>query len=153
MKFRWYVDGLEDTKLSNLSSIKVSSNQKVTVDYISSYDCSSDQSDAKTIINYVRPKTPTITELTRLRYCDVELITAKLQSSLDSLRPPSYPPMQAQGLFQLTIVPPTDLRLLRAYRLDRANMDARPTDGGIGSFRVLPDRTSLQGSQVPPNVW
>ena len=31
------------------------------------------------------PKTPTITALTRLRYCDVELITAKLQSSLDSL--------------------------------------------------------------------
>ena len=85
VKFRWYVDGLEDTKLGNLSSIKVSSNQKVTVDYISSYDCSSDQSDAKTIVNYARPKTPTITALTRLRYCDVELITAKLQSSLDSL--------------------------------------------------------------------
>lgn len=85
VKFRWYVDGLEDTKLGNLSSIKVSSNQVVTVDYISSYDCSSDKSDAKTIINYARPKTPTITALTRLRYCDVELITAKLQSSLDSL--------------------------------------------------------------------
>lgn len=85
VKFRWYVDGLEDTKLGNLSSIKVSSNQKVTVDYISSYDCPSDQSDAKTIVNYARPKTPTITALTRLRYCDVELITAKLQSSLDSL--------------------------------------------------------------------
>ena len=85
VKFRWYVDGLEDTKLGNLSSIKVSSNQVVTVDYISSYDCPSDQSDAKTIVNYARPKTPTITALTKLGFCEGTPITAKLQSSLDSL--------------------------------------------------------------------
>jgi hypothetical protein len=85
VKFRWYVDGLEDTKLGNLSSIKVSSNQVVTVDYISSYDCASDQSNAKTIINYVRPKTPTITALTRLRFCEGAPFNAKLQSSLDTL--------------------------------------------------------------------
>jgi hypothetical protein len=85
VKFRWYVDGLEDTKLGNLSSIKVSSNQVVTVDYISSYDCPSDQSDAKTIINYARPKTPTITALTKLGFCEGTPIAAKLQSSLDSL--------------------------------------------------------------------
>jgi len=85
IKFRWYVDGLEDTKLGNLSSIKVSSNQVVTVDYISSYDCPSDQSNAKTIINYVRPKTPTITALTRLRFCEGAPFNAKLQSSLDTL--------------------------------------------------------------------
>ncbi|NQW75457.1 MAG: T9SS type A sorting domain-containing protein [Cytophagales bacterium] len=85
VKFRWYVDGLEDTKLGNLSSIKVSSNQVVTVDYISSYDCQSDQSDAKTIINYARPKTPTITALTKLGFCEGTPIAAKLQSSLDSL--------------------------------------------------------------------
>ena len=85
VKFRWYVDGLEDTKLGNLSSIKVSTNQVVTVDYISSYDCPSDQSDAKTIVNYARPKTPTITALTKLGFCEGTPITAKLQSSLDSL--------------------------------------------------------------------
>jgi hypothetical protein len=85
VKFRWYVDGLVDTKLGNLSSIKVSSNQVVTVDYISSYDCPSDQSDAKTIVNYARPKTPTITALTKLGFCEGTPITAKLQSSLDSL--------------------------------------------------------------------
>jgi hypothetical protein len=85
VKFRWYVDGLEDTKLGNLSSIKVSSNQVVTVDYISSYDCPSDQSDAKKIVNYARPKTPTITALTKLGFCEGTPITAKLQSSLDSL--------------------------------------------------------------------
>jgi len=85
VKFRWYVDGLEDTKLGNLSSIKVSSNQAVTVDYISSYDCPSDKSDAKTIINYARPKTPTITALTKLRFCEGAPFNAKLQSSLDSL--------------------------------------------------------------------
>ena len=85
VKFRWYVDGLEDTKLGNLSSIKVSNNQVVTVDYISSYDCPSDQSDAKTIVNYARPKTPTITALTKLGFCEGTPITAKLQSSLDSL--------------------------------------------------------------------
>ena len=85
VKFRWYVDGLEDTKLGNLSSIKVSSNQVVTVDYISSYDCPSDMSDAKTIINYARPKTPTITALTKLGFCEGTPIAAKLQSSLDSL--------------------------------------------------------------------
>ena len=85
VKFRWYVDGLEDTKLGNLSSIKVSSNQVVTVDYISSYDCPSDQSDAKTIVNYARPKTPTITALTKLGFCEGTPIAAKLQSSLDSL--------------------------------------------------------------------
>ena len=85
VKFRWYVDGLEDTKLGNLSSIKVSNNQVVTVDYISSYDCPSDQSDAKTIVNYARPNTPTITALTKLGFCEGTPITAKLQSSLDSL--------------------------------------------------------------------
>jgi hypothetical protein len=85
VKFRWYVDGLEDTKLGNLSSIKVSSNQVVTVDYISSYDCASDQSNAKTISNYARPKTPTITALTRLRFCEGAPFNAKLQSSLDTL--------------------------------------------------------------------
>jgi hypothetical protein len=85
VKFRWYVDGLEDTKLGNLSSIKVSTNQVVTVDYISSYDCPSDQSDAKTIVNYARPKTPTITALTKLGFCEGKPIAAKLQSSLDSL--------------------------------------------------------------------
>lgn len=85
VKFRWYVDGLEDTKLGNLSSIKVSSNQVVTVDYISSYDCPSDQSDAKTIVNYARPKTPTITALTKLGFCEGTPIAAKLQSSLDDL--------------------------------------------------------------------
>ena len=85
VKFRWYVDGLEDTKLGNLSSIKVSTNQVVTVDYISSYDCPSDQSDDKTIVNYERPKTPTITALTKLGFCEGTPITAKLQSSLDSL--------------------------------------------------------------------
>lgn len=85
VKFRWYVNGLEDTKLGNLSSIKVSSNQVVTVDYISSYDCPSDQSDAKTIVNYARPKTPTITALTKLGFCEGTPIAAKLQSSLDSL--------------------------------------------------------------------
>jgi len=85
VKFRWYVDGLEDTKLGNLSSIKVSSNQVVTVDYISSYDCPSDKSDAKTIVNYARPKTPTITALTKLGFCEGTPIAAKLQSSLDSL--------------------------------------------------------------------
>lgn len=85
VKFRWYVDGLEDTKLGNLSSIKVSTNQVVTVDYISSYDCPSDQSDAKTIVNYARPKTPTITALTKLGFCEGTPIAAKLQSSLDSL--------------------------------------------------------------------
>lgn len=85
VKFRWYVDGLEDTKLGNLSSIKVSTNQVVTVDYISSYDCPSDKSDAKTIVNYARPKTPTITALTKLGFCEGTPIAAKLQSSLDSL--------------------------------------------------------------------
>jgi hypothetical protein len=89
VKFRWYVDGLEDTKLGNLSSIKVSSNQVVTVDYISSYDCPSDLSDAKTIVNYARPKTPTITALTKLGFCEGTPINAKLQSSLDSLSGPT----------------------------------------------------------------
>ncbi len=85
VKFRWYVDGLEDTKLGNLSSIKVGSNQVVAVDYISSYDCPSDISEAKTITNYARPKTPTITALTRLRFCEEAPFNAKLQSSMDSL--------------------------------------------------------------------
>jgi hypothetical protein len=85
VKFRWYVDGLENTKLGNLSSIKVSSNQVVTVDYVSSYDCPSEKSDPITITNYERPKTPSITALTKLGFCEGSPIAAKLQSSLDDL--------------------------------------------------------------------
>ena len=47
--------------------------------------CKSNISEEVSITMFARPKTPTITALTKLGFCDGTPISAKLQSSLDSL--------------------------------------------------------------------
>ena len=90
-KYDWYVNGVLSTTLGTAATATIGETLKLKVGYTSknsdsnNIGCKSDVSDEVSITIFDRPKTPTITALTRLRYCDVELITAKLQSSLDSL--------------------------------------------------------------------
>ena len=90
-KYDWYVNGVLSTTLGTAATATIGETLKLKVGYTSknsdsnNIGCKSDVSDEVSITMFDRPKTPTITALTRLRYCDVELITAKLQSSLDSL--------------------------------------------------------------------
>ena len=89
--YDWYVNGVLSTSLGTAATATIGETMKLKVGYTSKNSdsngigCKSDISDEVSITIFDRPKTPTITALTRLRFCDGELIKAKLQSSLDSL--------------------------------------------------------------------
>jgi hypothetical protein len=89
--YDWYVNGVLSTSLGTAATATIGETMKLKVGYTSKNSdsngigCKSDISDEVSITMFDRPKTPTITALTRLRFCDGELIKAKLQSSLDSL--------------------------------------------------------------------
>jgi hypothetical protein len=80
-KFTWYVNGVEQTSLGNLSSIKANTNISVQVAYTTNYGCNSVLSDAVAVTNYERPATPSITAKTKLGWCFGTPIQAILESS------------------------------------------------------------------------
>jgi hypothetical protein len=89
--YDWYVNGELSTKLGAASSATIGETIKLKVGYTSNNSdsngigCKSDISDEVSITMFDRPKTPTITALTKLGFCEGTPINAKLQSSLDSL--------------------------------------------------------------------
>jgi hypothetical protein len=89
--FDWYVNGVLSTTLGTSVTATIGETLKLKVGYTSKNSdsngigCKSDISDEIAITMFARPKTPTITALTKLGFCEGTPINAKLQSSLDSL--------------------------------------------------------------------
>ena len=89
--YDWYVNGELSTTLGTAASATIGETLKLKVGYTSKNSdsngigCKSDISDEVSITMFDRPKTPTITALTKLGFCEGTPINAKLQSSLDSL--------------------------------------------------------------------
>ena len=89
--YDWYVNGVLSTTLGSAANATIGETLKLKVGYTSKngdsngIGCKSDISNEVSITIFDRPKTPTITALTRLRFCEGEPINAKLQSSLDIL--------------------------------------------------------------------
>ncbi len=79
--FTWYYNGVAQSNLGSLSSIKTGSNVSVQVSYVSNYGCNSPISDELAISNYDRPATPSITAKTKLGWCFGTPIEAVLESS------------------------------------------------------------------------
>ncbi|MEY2894751.1 MAG: hypothetical protein RIS42_470 [Bacteroidota bacterium] len=80
-KFTWYVNGVAQSSLGTLSSIKANTNVSVQVAYTTNYGCNSSISDAVAVTNYDRPATPSITAKTKLGWCFGTPIEAVLESS------------------------------------------------------------------------
>lgn len=80
-KFTWYVNGVEQSSLGNLSSIKANTNISIQVSYTTTYGCNSAISDAVSVTNFERPATPSITAKTKLGWCFGTPIEAVLESS------------------------------------------------------------------------
>ena len=80
-KFTWYVNGVAQSSLGTLSSIKANTNISVQVAYTTNYGCNSSISDAIAVTNYDRPATPSITAKTKLGWCFGTPIEAVLESS------------------------------------------------------------------------
>jgi hypothetical protein len=89
--YDWYINGELSTKLGAAATATIGETLKLKVGYTSNNSdsngigCKSDISDEVSITMFNRPKTPTITPLTLLGFCEGTPINAKLQSSLDSL--------------------------------------------------------------------
>jgi hypothetical protein len=89
--YDWYVNGELSTALGSAVTATIGETLKLKVGYTSQNSdsngkgCKSDISDEVSITMFDRPKTPTITALTKLGFCEGTPINAKLQSSLDSL--------------------------------------------------------------------
>ena len=89
--YDWYVNGVLSTTLGSAATATVGETLKLKVGYTSKngdsngIGCKSDLSDEVSITMFDRPKTPTITALTKIRFCEGAPFNAKLQSSLDSL--------------------------------------------------------------------
>ena len=89
--YDWYVNGVLSTTLGSAANATIGETLKLKVGYTSKngdsngIGCKSDISNEVSITIFDRPKTPTITALTKLRFCEGEPINAKLQSSLDTL--------------------------------------------------------------------
>lgn len=89
--YDWYVNGVLSTTLGTAATATIGETLKLKVGYTSQNSdsngigCKSDISDEVSITMFDRPKTPTITALTKLGFCEGTPINAKLQSSLDSL--------------------------------------------------------------------
>jgi len=89
--YDWYVNGELSTVLGSAVTATIGETLKLKVGYTSKngdsngIGCKSDLSDEVSITMFDRPKTPTITALTKLGFCEGTPINAKLQSSLDSL--------------------------------------------------------------------
>lgn len=89
--FDWYVNGVLNTTLGTAASATIGETLKLKVAYTSKNSdsngigCKSDLSDEVSITLFARPKTPTITALTKLGFCEGTPISARLQSSLDTL--------------------------------------------------------------------
>lgn len=79
--FTWYVNGVAQSSLGTLSSIKANTNISVQVAYTTNYGCKSSISDAVAVTNYDRPATPSITAKTKLGWCYGTPIEAVLESS------------------------------------------------------------------------
>jgi hypothetical protein len=79
--FTWYVNGVAQSNLGILSSIKANTNISVQVSYTTNYGCKSAISDAVAVTNYDRPATPSITAKTKLGWCFGTPIEAVLESS------------------------------------------------------------------------
>lgn len=90
-KYDWYVNGVLSTTLGTAATATIGETMKLKVGYTSNNSdsngigCKSDISEEVDITMFARPKTPTITALTKLGFCEGTPINAKLQSSLDSL--------------------------------------------------------------------
>ena len=89
--YDWYVNGVLSTTLGSAATATIGETLKLKVGYTSKNSdsngigCKSDISDEVSITMFDRPKTPTITALTKLGFCEGTPINVKLQSSLDSL--------------------------------------------------------------------
>jgi len=89
--YDWYVNGVLSTTLGSAPTATVGETLKLKVGYTSkngdsnNIGCKSDLSEEVSITLFDRPKTPTITALTKTDFCDGTPINAKLQSSLDEL--------------------------------------------------------------------
>jgi hypothetical protein len=89
--YDWYVNGVLSTTLGTAATATIGETLKLKVGYTSQNSdsngigCKSDISEEVDITMFARPKTPTITALTKLGFCEGTPINAKLQSSLDSL--------------------------------------------------------------------
>lgn len=89
--FDWYVNGILNTAAGKSETVTIGETLKLKVGYTSKNSdsngigCKSNLSEEVSITMFARPKTPTITALTKLGFCDGTPISAKLQSSLDSL--------------------------------------------------------------------
>ena len=89
--YDWYVNGVLSTTLGTAATATIGETLKLKVGYTSKNSdsngigCKSDISEEVDITMFARPKTPTITALTKLGFCEGTPINAKLQSSLDSL--------------------------------------------------------------------
>ena len=89
--YEWYVNGVLSTTLGSASTATIGETIKLKVGYTSkngdsnNIGCKSDLSEEVSITLFDRPKTPTITALTKTDFCEGTPINAKLQSSLDDL--------------------------------------------------------------------
>jgi hypothetical protein len=79
--FTWYVNGVAQSNLGNLSKINANTNITVQVAYTTNYGCNSVLSDAVNVTNFERPATPSITAKTKLGWCFGTPIEAELESS------------------------------------------------------------------------
>lgn len=80
-KFNWFVNGVAAPNYGTKPTFVIGSNVSVTVNYVSNYGCTSDQSDSVAVTNYERPVKPTIKALTATGFCEDKPIQAKLESS------------------------------------------------------------------------
>jgi hypothetical protein len=80
-KFNWFINGVAAPTYGTKPTFVIGENVSVTVNYVSNYGCTSEQSDLVAVKNYARPAKPTINALTVTGFCEDKPIQAKLESS------------------------------------------------------------------------
>jgi hypothetical protein len=89
--FNWFINGVAAPTYGTKPTFVIGKNVAVTVNYITNYGCTSDQSESVSVTNYERPVKPTIKALTATGFCEDKPIQAKLESSdLPNGQPTKY---------------------------------------------------------------
>ena len=81
VSFNWFINGVAAPTYGTKPTFVIGKNVAVTVNYVTNYGCTSDQSDSVKVTNYARPVKPTIKALTATGFCEDKPIQAKLESS------------------------------------------------------------------------
>jgi hypothetical protein len=79
--FNWVIDGVPTASYGTKPTAAFNKNVAVSVNYVTNYGCTSDNSTVVNVSNYDRPVTPTIKALTAVGFCEDKPIVARLESS------------------------------------------------------------------------